>query len=70
MYYNRVLSQVYYHRCIITVYYHRCIIKPVAEQFCPDIVLISAGFNSMAGHDSYNVTAECFAFMTQVRIIA
>jgi len=43
----------------------RCIIKPVAEQFCPDIVLISAGFNSMAGHDSYNVTAECFAFMTQ-----
>ena len=40
-------------------------IKPVAEQFCPDIVLIAAGYNAMNGHDSYNVTAECFAFMTQ-----
>ncbi|KAL5262358.1 hypothetical protein ACHWQZ_G007918 [Mnemiopsis leidyi] len=43
----------------------RCVIKPVAEQFCPDIVLIAAGYNAMSGHDSYNVTAECFAFMTQ-----
>eukprot|EP00116_Pleurobrachia_bachei_P019520 sb/3479783/ len=43
----------------------RCVILLVAEQFCPEIVLVSAGFNAMGGSDGYNVTAECFAFMTQ-----
>lgn len=36
---------------------------PIAHQFSPDVVLVSAGFDAVAGHSSslggYEVTAKC-----------
>lgn len=36
---------------------------PVAQQFSPDVVLVSAGFDAVEGHQSplggYNVSAKC-----------
>lgn len=36
---------------------------PIAHQFSPDVVLVSAGFDAVAGHSSslggYKVTAKC-----------
>lgn len=36
---------------------------PIAQQFSPDVVLVSAGFDAVEGHQSplggYNVSAKC-----------
>lgn len=36
---------------------------PIAQQFSPDVVLVSAGFDAVEGHQSplggYNVSAQC-----------
>lgn len=36
---------------------------PIAHQFSPDVVLVSAGFDAVVGHSStlggYEVTAKC-----------
>ncbi len=36
---------------------------PIAKEFNPDIVLVSAGFDAAAGHDAqlggYHVTSQC-----------
>lgn len=36
---------------------------PIAQQFSPDVVLVSAGFDAVEGHLSplggYNVSAKC-----------
>lgn len=36
---------------------------PIAHQFSPDVVLVSAGFDAVEGHQSplggYNVSAKC-----------
>lgn len=38
---------------------------PIAHQFSPDVVLVSAGFDAVTGHSSslggYKVTAKCKA---------
>lgn len=47
----------------------RSIVIPVARSFCPDFVLVSAGFDAAAGHDhpigGYQVSTSCFAFLTR-----
>ncbi|XP_056007744.1 histone deacetylase 4-like isoform X4 [Ostrea edulis] len=47
----------------------RTILMPIAKEFNPDIVLISAGFDAAAGHPpplgGYNVSAACFGHMTR-----
>ncbi|XP_010793922.1 histone deacetylase 4-like [Notothenia coriiceps] len=46
------------------------IVMPVAQQFSPDVVLVSAGFDAVEGHQSplggYNVSAKCFGQLTQL----
>ncbi|XP_053116980.1 histone deacetylase 9 isoform X8 [Hemicordylus capensis] len=46
---------------------YRTVIKPIASEFEPDIVLISAGFDAVEGHDpplgGYKVTAKCFGHL-------
>uniref|UniRef100_A0A673AEY1 Histone deacetylase n=1 Tax=Sphaeramia orbicularis TaxID=375764 RepID=A0A673AEY1_9TELE len=41
----------------------RNVVMPVAQQFSPDVVLVSAGFDAVEGHQSplggYNVSAKC-----------
>lgn len=36
---------------------------PIAQQFSPDVVMVSAGFDAVEGHQSplggYNVSAKC-----------
>ncbi|KAK1877555.1 Histone deacetylase 5 [Dissostichus eleginoides] len=48
----------------------RSIVMPVAQQFSPDVVLVSAGFDAVEGHQSplggYNVSAKCFGQLTQL----
>ncbi|MED6282534.1 Histone deacetylase 5, partial [Characodon lateralis] len=43
---------------------------PIAQQFSPDVVLVSAGFDAVEGHQSplggYNVSAQCFGKLTQL----
>ncbi|KAK4328764.1 hypothetical protein Pmani_000854 [Petrolisthes manimaculis] len=47
----------------------RSIVMPIAKDFDPDIVLVSAGFDAADGHPSplggYKVTPGCFAYMTK-----
>lgn len=41
----------------------RSVVVPIAKEFQPDIVLVSAGFDAACGHSpqlgGYNVTAAC-----------
>ncbi|KAM7124164.1 histone deacetylase 9 isoform 2-T2 [Ciconia maguari] len=47
----------------------RTVIMPVANEFDPEIVLVSAGFDAVEGHDpplgGYKVTAKCFGHLTK-----
>eukprot|EP00117_Sycon_ciliatum_P009984 scpid73915/ scgid12059/ Histone deacetylase 4 len=44
------------------------IVLPIAKEFGPDIVLVSAGFDAMDGHGfeigGYKVTPDCYGYMT------
>ncbi|KAF7201081.1 histone deacetylase 5 isoform X2 [Nothobranchius furzeri] len=48
----------------------RTVVMPIAQQFSPDIVLVSAGFDAVEGHQSplggYNVSAKCFGQLTKL----
>ncbi|XP_028310241.1 histone deacetylase 5 isoform X1 [Gouania willdenowi] len=48
----------------------RVVVMPIAQQFSPDVVLVSAGFDAVEGHQSplggYNVSAKCFGQLTQL----
>lgn len=47
----------------------RTIVMPIAKEFKPDIVIVSAGFDAAIGHPpplgGYNVSPSCFGYMTQ-----
>uniref|UniRef100_A0A8C6ZKB5 Histone deacetylase 5 n=1 Tax=Nothoprocta perdicaria TaxID=30464 RepID=A0A8C6ZKB5_NOTPE len=47
----------------------RTVVMPVANEFAPDVVLVSAGFDAVEGHLSplggYSVTAKCFGHLTK-----
>ncbi|XP_072184440.1 histone deacetylase 9 isoform X6 [Excalfactoria chinensis] len=47
----------------------RTVIMPAASEFDPEIVLVSAGFDAVEGHDpplgGYKVTAKCFGHLTK-----
>ncbi|XP_037545219.1 histone deacetylase 5 [Nematolebias whitei] len=48
----------------------RSVVMPIAQQFSPDVILVSAGFDAVEGHQSplggYNVSAKCFGQLTQL----
>ncbi|XP_029450962.1 histone deacetylase 7 isoform X3 [Rhinatrema bivittatum] len=47
----------------------RTVVMPIAREFSPDVVLVSAGFDAADGHPAplggYNVSAKCFGYMTE-----
>ncbi|XP_053858261.1 histone deacetylase 7 isoform X4 [Vidua macroura] len=47
----------------------RTVVMPIAHEFCPDVVLVSAGFDAAEGHPpplgGYKVSAKCFGYMTK-----
>uniref|UniRef100_A0ACB8EM24 Histone deacetylase 7 n=1 Tax=Sphaerodactylus townsendi TaxID=933632 RepID=A0ACB8EM24_9SAUR len=47
----------------------RTVVMPIAHEFSPDVVLVSAGFDAADGHPpplgGYKVSAKCFGFMTR-----
>ncbi|XP_075407938.1 histone deacetylase 7 isoform X4 [Tenrec ecaudatus] len=47
----------------------RMVVMPIAREFSPDLVLVSAGFDAAEGHlpplGGYHVSAKCFGYMTQ-----
>ncbi|CAH1789296.1 unnamed protein product [Owenia fusiformis] len=47
----------------------RSIVMPIAREFGPEVVLVSAGFDAAAGHPAplggYNLSAACFGYMTK-----
>ncbi|XP_058867737.1 histone deacetylase 9-like isoform X2 [Acipenser ruthenus] len=47
----------------------RAVVVPIATEFNPDVVLVSAGFDAVEGHDpplgGYKVTAKCFGHLTR-----
>uniref|UniRef100_A0A8C0HD34 Histone deacetylase n=1 Tax=Chelonoidis abingdonii TaxID=106734 RepID=A0A8C0HD34_CHEAB len=47
----------------------RTVVMPIAHEFSPDVVLVSAGFDAADGHPpplgGYKVSAKCFGYMTQ-----
>ncbi|XP_061555911.1 histone deacetylase 5 isoform X2 [Phycodurus eques] len=48
----------------------RSVVMPIAQQFSPDVILVSAGFDAVEGHQSplggYIVSAKCFGLLTQL----
>uniref|UniRef100_A0A8C3KR10 Histone deacetylase n=1 Tax=Calidris pygmaea TaxID=425635 RepID=A0A8C3KR10_9CHAR len=47
----------------------RTVVMPIAHEFAPDVVLVSAGFDAADGHPpplgGYKVSAKCFGYMTK-----
>ncbi|XP_041859796.1 histone deacetylase 7 isoform X3 [Melanotaenia boesemani] len=47
----------------------RSVVIPIAQEFSPDMVLVSAGFDAAEGHPAplggYKVSAKCFGFLTR-----
>ncbi|PIO53509.1 hypothetical protein TELCIR_25155, partial [Teladorsagia circumcincta] len=47
----------------------RVVVHPVLEQFQPNFILVSAGFDACCGHPNalggYKISAEMFGFMTR-----
>lgn len=47
----------------------RTVVLPIAQEFSPDVVLVSAGFDAAEGNPAplggYKVTAKCFGFLTR-----
>ncbi|XP_016363096.1 histone deacetylase 7 isoform X4 [Sinocyclocheilus anshuiensis] len=47
----------------------RMVVMPIAQEFSPDVVLVSSGFDAAEGHPAplggYRVTAKCFGFLTR-----
>ncbi|KAK7877532.1 hypothetical protein WMY93_031749 [Mugilogobius chulae] len=45
------------------------VVMPIAHEFSPDLVLVSAGFDAVEGNSDelggYKVTAKCFGFLTR-----
>ncbi|XP_036068838.1 histone deacetylase 7 isoform X1 [Oryzias melastigma] len=46
----------------------RSVVMPIAQEFSPDVVLVSAGFDAAEGNPAplggYKVSAKCFGFLT------
>ncbi|XP_062862611.1 histone deacetylase 4 isoform X2 [Trichomycterus rosablanca] len=47
----------------------RTVVMPIANEFAPDVVLVSSGFDAVEGHPSplggYKLTAKCFGYLTK-----
>lgn len=47
----------------------RSVVMPIAQEFSPDVVLVSAGFDAAEGNPAplggYQVSAKCFGFLTR-----
>ncbi|XP_024082353.1 histone deacetylase 4 isoform X13 [Cimex lectularius] len=47
----------------------RTVVMPIAKEFCPEIIMVSAGFDAATGHPAplggYKLSPACFGFMTQ-----
>ncbi|XP_012993566.3 histone deacetylase 7 isoform X3 [Esox lucius] len=47
----------------------RTVVMPIAQEFSPDVVLVSSGFDAVEGHSAplggYKVSAKCFGFLTR-----
>ncbi|XP_071212119.1 histone deacetylase 4-like isoform X2 [Salvelinus alpinus] len=47
----------------------RTVVMPIANEFAPDVVLVSSGFDAVEGHASplggYRLTAKCFGYLTR-----
>ena len=56
--------------CCFFLDHCRSVVLPLAVDFQPDIVLVSAGFNATEGHPptlgGYSVSPECYAHLTRL----
>ncbi|XP_033372120.1 histone deacetylase 4 isoform X6 [Parus major] len=47
----------------------RTVVMPIANEFAPDVVLVSSGFDAVEGHPTplggYNLSAKCFGYLTK-----
>uniref|UniRef100_A0A452U457 Histone deacetylase n=1 Tax=Ursus maritimus TaxID=29073 RepID=A0A452U457_URSMA len=47
----------------------RTVVMPIANEFAPDVVLVSSGFDAVEGHPTplggYNLSAKCFGHLTK-----
>ncbi|KAL1022108.1 hypothetical protein UPYG_G00022280 [Umbra pygmaea] len=47
----------------------RSVVMPIANEFAPDVVLVSSGFDAVQGHPpplgGYTLTAKCFGYLTR-----
>ncbi|XP_036109973.1 histone deacetylase 4 [Molossus molossus] len=47
----------------------RTVVLPIASEFAPEVVLVSAGFDAVEGHPTplggYNLSAKCFGYLTK-----
>ncbi|KAM4602010.1 histone deacetylase 4-like isoform 2-T2 [Polymixia lowei] len=47
----------------------RSVVMPIADEFAPDMVLVSSGFDAVEGHPpplgGYTLTSKCFGYLTR-----
>ncbi|XP_036757083.2 histone deacetylase 4 isoform X1 [Manis pentadactyla] len=47
----------------------RTVVMPIANEFAPDVVLVSSGFDAVEGHPTplggYHLSAKCFGYLTK-----
>jgi len=48
---------------LLTLFFSRTVVMPIANEFAPDVVLVSSGFDAVDGHapplGGYKLTAKC-----------
>lgn len=49
--------------CAMDILCCRTVVMPIANEFAPDVVLVSSGFDAVEGHPTplggYNLSAKC-----------
>lgn len=57
-------------QCLCVVLMFRTVVMPIAQEFSPDVVLVSSGFDAAEGHPAplggYKVTAKCRKFLSLI----
>lgn len=63
-----IIDKILTKRCLCIVLMFRTVVMPIAQEFSPDVVLVSSGFDAAEGHPAplggYKVTAKCRIFLS------
>lgn len=67
------LFKIQSNMCAIVQFCCRTVVMPIANEFAPDVVLVSSGFDAVEGHPTplggYNLSAKCKLWIRKQQIL-